>query len=51
MTRAGVEKAGRLHLEQCPAKTRYKARRDDVYLFADMVVMIDGIARKAGSPP
>ena len=31
--------------------TRYGARRDDVYLFTDMVVMIDGIARKAGSPP
>jgi uncharacterized protein (DUF302 family) len=31
--------------------TRYGARRDDVYLFNDMAVMIDGIARKAGSPP
>ena len=31
--------------------TRYGVRRDDVYLFADMAVMIDGIARKAGSPP
>jgi uncharacterized protein (DUF302 family) len=31
--------------------TRYGARRDDVYLFTDMAVMIDGIARKAGSPP
>jgi uncharacterized protein (DUF302 family) len=30
---------------------RYGARRDDVYLFTDMAVMIDGIARKAGSPP
>jgi hypothetical protein len=28
-----------------------RARRDDVYLFTDMAVMIDGIARKAGSPP
>ena len=24
---------------------------DDVYLFTDMAVMIDGIARKAASPP
>ena len=31
--------------------TRYGARRDDVYLFTDMAVMIDGIARKGGSPP
>ena len=31
--------------------TRYGVRRDDVFLFADMAVMIDGIARKAGSPP
>jgi len=31
--------------------TRYGARRDDLYLFTDMAVMIDGIARKAGSPP
>jgi uncharacterized protein (DUF302 family) len=31
--------------------TRYGVRRDDVYLFTDMAVMIDGIARKAGSPP
>ena len=31
--------------------TRYGAQRDDVYLFTDMAVMIDGIARKAGSPP
>jgi uncharacterized protein (DUF302 family) len=30
---------------------RYGARRDDVYLFTDIAVMIDGIARKAGSPP
>jgi uncharacterized protein (DUF302 family) len=31
--------------------TRYGARRDDVYLFADMAVMIDGMVRKAASPP
>jgi uncharacterized protein (DUF302 family) len=31
--------------------TRYGAQRDDVYLFTDMAVMIDGIVRKAGSPP
>ena len=31
--------------------TRYGARRDDVCLFTDMAVMIDGIVRKAGSPP
>jgi uncharacterized protein (DUF302 family) len=31
--------------------TRYGARHDDMYLFADMAVMIDGIVRKAGSPP
>ena len=31
--------------------TRYGARRDDVCLFTDMAVMIDGIARKGGSPP
>ena len=31
--------------------TRYGARRDDEYLFTDMAVMIDGIARKAASPP
>jgi uncharacterized protein (DUF302 family) len=31
--------------------TRYGARRDDMCLFTDMAVMIDGIARKAGSPP
>jgi uncharacterized protein (DUF302 family) len=31
--------------------TRYEARRDDVCLFTDMAVMIDGIVRKAGSPP
>ncbi len=31
--------------------TRYGARRDDVYVFTDMAVMIDGIARKAASPP
>jgi hypothetical protein len=36
--RGGVEKA------ETP-------RRDDVYLFTDMAVMIDGIARKARSPP
>ena len=27
-----------------------RRRRDHAYLFADMAVMIDGIARKAGSP-
>jgi len=31
--------------------TRYGAQRDDAYLFTDMAVMIDGIARKAASPP
>jgi uncharacterized protein (DUF302 family) len=31
--------------------TRYGARLDDVYLFTDMAVMIDGMVRKAGSPP
>jgi uncharacterized protein (DUF302 family) len=31
--------------------TRYGARHDDEYLFTDIAVMIDGIARKAGSPP
>jgi uncharacterized protein (DUF302 family) len=31
--------------------TRYGARRDDLCLFTDMAVMIDGIARKAASPP
>ena len=31
--------------------TRYGARRDDVYLFANMAVMIDGMVRKAASPP
>ena len=31
--------------------TRYQARSDDVCLFTDMAVMIDGIVRKAGSPP
>ena len=31
--------------------TRYGVRRDDVCLFTDMAVMIDGIVRKAGSPP
>jgi uncharacterized protein (DUF302 family) len=31
--------------------TRYGARRDEVYLFTHMAVMIDGIARKAASPP
>ena len=31
--------------------TRYGGRRDDVYLFSDMAVMIDGMARKAASPP
>jgi uncharacterized protein (DUF302 family) len=30
---------------------RYGAAPDDVCLFTDMAVMIDGIARKAGSPP
>jgi uncharacterized protein (DUF302 family) len=30
---------------------RYGAARDDACLFTDMAVMIDGIARKAGSPP
>ena len=30
---------------------RYGARRDDVCLFSDMAVMIDGIVRKAGWPP
>jgi uncharacterized protein (DUF302 family) len=30
---------------------RYGARRDDVCLFTDVAVMIDGIARKAASPP
>ena len=49
MTRAGVEKAGRLHLEVCRERTG--AWRDDVYLFTDMAVMIDDIVRKAGSPP
>jgi hypothetical protein len=28
-----------------------EARRDEVYLFTDMAVTIDGIARKAGAPP
>jgi len=31
--------------------TRYGSRRDDMCLFTDMAVMIDGIVRKAGSPP
>ena len=31
--------------------TRYGAQRDDECLFTDMAVMLDGIARKAGSPP
>ena len=31
--------------------TRYGARGDDVCLFTDVAVMIDGIARKAGAPP
>ena len=31
--------------------TRYGARCDDLYLFTDMAVMIDGIVRKAGAPP
>ena len=31
--------------------TRYGARRNDVCLFTDMAAMIDGIVRKAGSPP
>jgi uncharacterized protein (DUF302 family) len=31
--------------------TRYGARRADECLFSDMAVMIDGIARKAASPP
>ena len=31
--------------------TRYGARREDLCLFTDVAVMIDGIARKAGSPP
>ena len=31
--------------------TRYGAQRDDLCLFTDMAVMLDGIARKAGSPP
>jgi hypothetical protein len=31
--------------------TRYGARRDDVYLFTDMAMMMDGIVRKASSPP
>jgi hypothetical protein len=30
--------------------TRYGGRRDDVYLFTDMAVMLDGIARKAAAP-
>jgi uncharacterized protein (DUF302 family) len=30
---------------------RYGAGTDDVCLFADMAVMIDGIVRKAGVPP
>ena len=31
--------------------TRYGAWHDDVCLFTDMAAMIDGIVRKAGSPP
>ena len=31
--------------------TRYGALRDDLCLFTDVAVTIDGIARKAGSPP
>ena len=31
--------------------TRYGAQRDDVCLFTDMAVMLDGITRKAASPP
>jgi uncharacterized protein (DUF302 family) len=31
--------------------TRYGAGPDDVCLFTDMAAMIDGVARKAGSPP
>ena len=31
--------------------TRYGARRDDICLFTDIAVMLDGVARKAGSPP
>ena len=31
--------------------TRYGAQRDDLCLFTDIAVMIDGIVRKAGSPP
>ena len=33
------------------SRERTGDRRDEVYLFTDMAVMIDGIARKAGSPP
>ncbi len=31
--------------------TRYGAQRDDACLFTDMAVTMDGIARKAASPP
>ena len=31
--------------------TRYGAQRADACLFSDIAVMIDGIVRKAGSPP
>jgi uncharacterized protein (DUF302 family) len=31
--------------------TRYGVPRDDAYVFTDTAVMIDGIVRKAGSPP
>ena len=45
MTRARVE-TGRLHLEPLP-RERTGARRDEVYLFTGMAVMIDGIAQES----
>jgi hypothetical protein len=49
MTRAGVDEPDAL--SRAVSHDRTGARRHDVYLFTDMAVMIDGIARKAGSPP
>jgi uncharacterized protein (DUF302 family) len=48
------DETGQTHLSYTDFRwlaTRYGARYDDEYLFTDMAVMIDGIARKAGWPP
>jgi len=49
MARAGADKPDAFVSNSVPRM--HWGRRDDVCLFTNMAVMIEGIVRKAGSPP